>query len=441
VTPPNVLDLRRPGGGAPARAAALRPAAAFFEQLHAAVAAGPALALAVVDIAGFHAVNEEHGFAAADRLLDGVAARLAGRLRAGDLAVRLGGDAFALLLRDVHDAAEAVAAAHEVLGSLRDPFLLGERPVGVSARIGLALCPQHGRDPRALLHDARTALAGAREAGIDIALARPAARKARPAGEAAAPPAADLRDGLLRGEFGVHYQPIHDFDSGAVEVFEALVRWRHPLRGLLEPAAFLPMAERAGLAHAISLRVLDCACDSLRTWRARGHRDLRVAVNFSPHDLGRDGFADLVASTLARHGLPPAALEIELTEHEQLEDEAAVRQVAELARRGVGLTIDDFGVKYSSLRYLQRLPVRALKVDRSFVHDVEQSQASRSIVAAMIGIAGQMGLRLVAEGVERARQLDELRGLGCHLMQGFLFCPPVPADDVAGYLDRVAPRR
>jgi EAL domain-containing protein (putative c-di-GMP-specific phosphodiesterase class I) len=189
----------------------------------------------------------------------------------------------------------------------------------------------------------------------------------------------------------------------------------------------------------ISVRVLDCACDSLRRWRERGHRQLRVAVNLSAQDFRRDDFAGTVASTLERHALPPSSLELELTEHEQLDDDRAVSQAAELARNGIALTIDDFGVKYSSLRYLHRLPVQALKVDRSFVHDVGRSAASNSIISAVIGIAGKMGLRLVAEGVEEVRQMNELRRLGCHIMQGFLFSPPVPADAVGGYLDRTAP--
>jgi EAL domain-containing protein (putative c-di-GMP-specific phosphodiesterase class I) len=184
--------------------------------------------------------------------------------------------------------------------------------------------------------------------------------------------------------------------------------------------------------------VLDCACERLRHWRAQGHADLRVAVNLSAHDFRRDDFAGAVVTTLDRHRLPPSSLELELTEHEQLDDERAVSQAAELARHGVGLTIDDFGVKYSSLRYLHRLPVRALKVDRSFVRDIGESAASNSIVSALIAMTGRMGLRLVAEGVEDRRQMAELRRLGCHIMQGYLFSPPVPADEIGGYLARVA---
>jgi EAL domain-containing protein (putative c-di-GMP-specific phosphodiesterase class I) len=162
-------------------------------------------------------------------------------------------------------------------------------------------------------------------------------------------------------------------------------------------------------------------------------------VNLSAQDFRRDDFAGTVTNTLERHKLPPSSLELELTEHEQLDDELAMSHAAELARYGVALTLDDFGVKYSTLRYLHRLPVRALKVDRSFVRDVGESAASNSIVSAIIGIAGKMGLRLVAEGVEQVRQMNELRRLGCHIMQGFLFSPPVAAEAVDDYLQRAAP--
>jgi diguanylate cyclase (GGDEF)-like protein len=422
---------------------------AFFERLQRRLHAPAAsLALVVIDIKRFHAINVAHGFVVGDQFLEMVGERLLGRLSAGDALTRLGGDEFALLLADVHDVATAVASARQVLGALLAPFVLAGRPRIVSAHAGVALGPAQGRDPRSLLQAARLALRSAKDSGVDVVAARPG-QKREPVEAGAAPPrqaepdpslfsGRELRDAVLRGEFKVHYQPIHNLGTGHVETLEALVRWRHPTRGLLAPDAFLPAAERAGLAHVISMRVLDCACERLRHWRSRGHADLRVAVNLSAHDFRRDDFAGTVAGTLDRHRLPPSSLELELTEHEQLDDDGAISQAAELARHGVVLTIDDFGVKYSSLRYLHRLPVRALKIDRSFVRDVGESPASNSIVTALIGITGRMGLRLVAEGVEEKRQVTELRRLGCHIMQGFLFSPPVPAEEIGGYLDRAA---
>ena len=421
----------------------LRPAA-FLERLHRAAGSEPAsVALLLVDIADFHAVNSARGFAAGDVLLQLIGERLAAQLRGQEVLARLGGDEFAVLLLDIFDPASAIAAAREVLSALRQPISFQGEPIDVAARAGLAQCRAQTCDVRSLLHRARAALGIAKRSGLDVAIAEPGAAPADaswPAPAAGdAPTGLELRDGLLRGEFKLHYQPIHNFDTGDVETFEALLRWKHPRLGLLSPSSFLPAAERLGLSHALSARVLDCACYNLRHWRARGHQRLRVAVNLSAHDLRRADFAGTVASVLERHRLPPSSIELELTEHESLDDDDALAQINELARSGVALTIDDFGVKYSSLRNLHRLPVRALKVDRSFVHDVGQSAASTSIVAAVIGIAAKLGLRLVAEGVEQARQMNELRQLGCHIMQGFLFSPPVPADDVRAYLERAAP--
>jgi diguanylate cyclase (GGDEF)-like protein len=431
------------------KAAGIVAPAELFEFLQqAASGPGSSLALLTIDISRFHAINQAHGYAVGDRFLDMVLRRLAQRLGPRDLVTRLGGDEFAVLLCDVFDSVSSLAAARQVLDALREPFALNERPRSVTAHAGIALCPASGRDVRTLLHAARAALRSAKETGLDVVAAQPVSSSASSllapllaadGGAYPLPGGREIRDGLLRGEFKVHYQPIHNFGTGEVDTLEALVRWRHPTRGLLEPASFLPAAERAGLAHVISVRVLDCACDSLRYWRARGHDELRVAVNLSAQDFRRDDFAGTVTNTLERHKLPPSSLELELTEHEQLDDELAMSHAAELARYGVALTLDDFGVKYSTLRYLHRLPVRALKVDRSFVRDVGESAASNSIVSAIIGIAGKMGLRLVAEGVEQVRQMNELRRLGCHIMQGFLFSPPVAAEAVDDYLQRAAP--
>jgi diguanylate cyclase (GGDEF)-like protein len=430
----------------PAHRAPVVPPALFFERLQRACsAAHPSLALMVVDIEGFHAINAAVGYLAGDRLLEAFARRLARRLRSDDLVTRIGGDEFAVLLDDVDAAGLAGALAHHVLAGLRPPFTIDRRPVACTARAGVALCPEHGRDVRVLLRAARAALRAARLTGTDVAVAHghemdlpPLAPALSRHDLADAVTAHELKAALLRGEFKVHYQPIHNFQSGCVEALEALVRWRHPAKGLLAPDEFLPAAERAGVARAIGMRVLDSACASLRGWRAAGHPALRVAVNLSAQDFHGDDFAEAVTSTLARHALPPSALELELTEHELLDDRRAVAQATELSRRGVSLSIDDFGTRYASLHYLHRLPVRAIKVDRSFVRDVGHSTASTSIVAAVVGIAGKMGLRLVAEGVEEVRQMSELRRLGCHIMQGYLFSPPVPAGAVGDYLARTA---
>jgi diguanylate cyclase (GGDEF)-like protein len=423
---------------APSHAAFVAPAR-FFERLQAAtIEMRPALALLVIDVDGFHDVNEIYGYAAGDRLLESVGQRLALQLRVEDLVTRIGADEFAVYASEVADPGQAALIARRLLAGLRRPFMLSGRPCALTARAGIALAPEHGRDPRALMRAARGAARHAKQADLDVALVPSRAHAL--AAEHDALVGRELRAGMLRGEFKVHYQPILNFACGRVDTVEALVRWRHPTRGLLAPDEFLPVAERCGVARAIGARVLDCACANLRGWRAAGYTELRVAVNLSARDFGQPDFVDTVAATLARHALPASALELELTEHELLADAGALEQAAELARRGVALSIDDFGTKYSSLGCLHRLPVRAIKVDRSFVRDVGRSPASDSIVSALIGIAGKMGLRLIAEGVEEMRQLHELRRRGCHVMQGFLFSPPLPATAVDGYLAKAARR-
>ncbi len=421
---------------APRHAAFVAPAP-FVERVRTATTqAPPTLALLVIDVDGFHDVNEVYGYAAGDRLLEALGERLAMQLRAEDLVTRIGGDEFAVYACDVADAGNAALIARRVLAGLRRPFMLAGRPCSLTARAGIALAPEHGRDPRALMRAARSAARHAKRADLDVAMVPSRAHAI--AEEHDALIGRELRAGMLRGEFKVHYQPILNFASGRVDTVEALVRWRHPTRGLLAPEAFLPIAERCGLARAIGARVLDSACAHMRGWRAAGHTDLRVAVNLSARDFRQPEFVETVVGTLARYALPASALELELTEHELLDDATAVEQAAELARRGVQLSIDDFGTKYSSLGCLHRLPVRAIKVDRSFVHGVGRSPASDSIVSAVIGIAGKMGLRLIAEGVEELRQLHELRRRGCHIMQGFLFSPPLPGTAVDGYLAKAA---
>ena len=304
---PDIPEFNEPGG----HPWVVRPAL-LFERLQQAVNGGSAsLALLIVDLDGFHSINQAHGFAAGDRFLEAVGERLAGRLRANDLVTRLGADEFAVLLFDVPDAASAVAVARDVLAGLRGPLPLDDRLYAASARAGLAMGCANA-DVRALLDAARAALHGAKETGLDVAVARhgqggvwPTAMTNEADGGDGIPlTGREVRDGLLRGEFKVHYQPIHNFGSGRVDTLEALVRWRHPTRGLLAPGSFLPAAERSGLAQIISVRVLDCACDSLRRWRRNGHGELRVAVNLSAQDFLPNDFAGTVASTLERHALP-----------------------------------------------------------------------------------------------------------------------------------------
>jgi diguanylate cyclase (GGDEF)-like protein len=410
--------------------------AAFMQDLEAAIGRArkenDPLALVVVNVDRFKLVNDSFGHLAGDRLLKETAARLRQAIGEAAPLTRLGGDEFAALLTAPHSTAEARLVAQRMLDALRRPVLFEHEPYAASASLGLSLFPDHGGEAKALLRAADRAMREAKRRGGDQVLTYSAAMECGHATHAELE--RDLRAGLQRDELEVRYQPIHDLDSGRVDSLEALVRWRHPTLGLLEPARFIHVAEESGLVRALGTRVLESACGELRRWRERGFERLRVSVNLSARDFERDDCVEVIADTLARHSLPPDALEIEVTEHSLLTAGDAAARAAELRRHGVQLSIDDFGTKYSSLAYLQRLPVSTIKVDRAFVREVGYSNAADSIVQALIGIARAMGLRLVAEGVEEIEQVRWLRHLGCHLMQGYLFSHPLPAAAIEPYL-------
>lgn len=395
------------------------------------------LALVVINVDRFKLVNQSFGHLAGDRFLKEIAGRLRQTLGNDEPLTRLGGDEFAALLTRAGTAAEASVIAARMLDALRRPVFIEGEPFATSASIGVAVCPEHGSEDRLLLRAADRAMREAKRRGGDQVKVYSPAMERTPLADSELE--RDLRAAVQRDEFEVHYQPIHDLATGCVDSLEALVRWRHPVLGLLGPARFIHMAEETRLVAAVGRRVLEASCAQLKRWRAAGFHELRVSVNLSAQDFERADFVELVTDTLWRHSLPPEALEIEVTEHSLLGAGDAASRAAELRRHGVRLSIDDFGTKYSSLAYLQRLPVSTIKVDRAFVRDVGYSHASDSIVQALIGIARAMGLRLVAEGVEEIEQVRCLRHLGCHLMQGFLFSRPLPADDIAHYLARAHP--
>ncbi|MCX7892675.1 MAG: bifunctional diguanylate cyclase/phosphodiesterase [Burkholderiales bacterium] len=414
--------------------------AAFIERLRdamgAARRAGDRIAVFVVDLDRFRLVNERWGHLAGDRVLKEVALRLRRTLRGTDVLTRLGGDQFAALTPGVPGGEGAAAVARKVLDAMRAPFAIGADTFSTTASVGIALFPDHGADEHGLIRAADRALADAKRRGRDgVRLYSSALGDVR---GHALDLEHDLRLGLARSELELRFQPVHDLGSGRVDSVETLVRWRHPLLGLLPPDRFIPMAEETGLVRSLGERVLEGACAQLALWRAEGLPLAGVSVNLSARDFERPDFVEFVTDTLARHALPPDALEIEVTEHSLFEDPDAAARAVALGEYGVKLSIDDFGTKYASLAYLQRLPVNTIKVDRSFVRDIGYSSSSDSIVAAVIALARGMGLRLIAEGVEEIDQVRSLRRLGCHVMQGFLFSRPLAADDAYRYLARRA---
>ena len=403
------------------------------EEIAAAERGGPGFALLMLDLDRFKEVNDALGHGHGDLLLRQVAGRLATSVRDGDLLARLGGDEFALLAPDVAGDEAALELAERVSATLHGEFVLSGVPVFVEASIGVALFPDHGHDAEALLQAADTAMYAAKQAGTHHELhvlerdRRGPERVAR---------LGELRRALADGEIVVHFQPKVDLRSGEVTGAEALVRWEHPERGLMSPMEFLPLAEQTGLITALTTEVLEQALRQCRAWGDDGI-DIAVAVNVSERSLLDPAFPDEVDALLARHGVPGNRLQLELTERSLIGDLAtAMDTIARLHGLGVRLSVDDFGTGYSSLSRLLDLPLQELKIDRSFVTDIDGEGPGAAIVRSTIDLGHHLGLEVVAEGVETETTLAELRELGCDAVQGYHLLRPQLAADVTAWLRR-----
>ena len=392
---------------------------------HALRARGDACAvLAVVDVDNLAAVNEEHGHADGDAVLVAIARRLRHRAAPGDVAARIGGSTFLLWLQsDTHDCAERAQALHRALNR---PVQVAGRVIHGSVTMGHCHFGRDGTDAETLLVHAQAALRHAKSRGHGLARAyEPAQRRTGPRALEH-----DLRGALARDELALAYQPKVDLRSGRVVGVEALLRWQHPVYGMVAPSEFIPVAEESGLIIPIGQWVLDQACAQLRAWRDAGHAGLTVAVNLSARQFLDDEVAARVVGTLARHGVPRGALELELTESTSMHDVGrSITIMNELKAAGVVLSIDDFGTGYSSLAYLKRLPIDKVKIDRAFVSDLEQSTESRAIVRAIVTAVRCLGLDVIAEGIEQPAQARLLMADGCFEMQGYHFGRPVAAAD------------
>jgi diguanylate cyclase (GGDEF)-like protein/PAS domain S-box-containing protein len=380
-------------------------------------------AVMILDLDRFKLVNDSLGHVSGDRLLALVADRLRGAMRDGDTVARFGGDEFALLLDDVPDAGEALRGAERIRAGLAGPFALEGHELFVTPSIGIALSGGDAESPDDLVRRADTAMYRAKELGGARSEVFDRAMHARALGRLRLE--TELRRALERGELEAAYQPIVALPAGLVAGFEALVRWRHPQRGLLAPGAFLQVAEETGLIVAIDRWVLREACTRLREWRARYPRcELRMTVNLSDNQFGHGGLVPFLEQTLAETGVDVDSVRLEITER-ALVGRAQEALLAELRARGVQMLIDDFGTGYSSLGYLHRLPISALKVDRSFLAGPEPNYA---IVGAVVALAHNLGKDVVVEGVERPDQLNRLLEMGADYAQGYLFSPPVAAE-------------
>ena len=387
-------------------------------------------AVLFIDLDRFKAVNDEFGHRVGDLFLRDVASRIGKAVRPIDTVARIGGDEFTILVDDVKDATEVSEIVERVLNAIRKPLLTDGHEIGLSASVGIAVFPDDGTDTDTLQRAADAAMYCAKELGRDRA--QTFASRNDTLDRARMEEA--LRIALREGYFVVHYQPKVGVDR-KLAGFEALVRMDHPVHGRIPPMSFIQVAESNGLIVPLGAWVLDEVCRQIAEWQSRGLNPVSVAVNVSNVQICRANFARSVEDCLAHHGVASSSLELELTESLLINAEGVAKEQL-LALRGLGvqLSIDDFGTGFSSLSYLHRLPVDSVKLDKSFVQSIETDPLANRLVRAMIGVAQELGLNVVAEGVETEGQRDVLLAAGCSLMQGFLFARPQPAGAVEQFL-------
>jgi len=411
---------------------------------------GSELALLFLDLDRFKEVNDVYGHGAGDRVLREVAERLLGCIRGNDMVsrwepdrggstlARIGGDEFTVLLSRIARGADAAYVARRILEALERPLQIDGREVYAEASIGIAVHPVDGEDAETLLRNADAAMYHAKSRGRNRFEFYSASMNAEVEEKLRLGNA--LRNALGRGELYLEYQPIRSTRHAVLSGVEALLRWRHPERGAVPPAVFVPIAEETGLIGPIGDWVLREACAQAGRWEGQGLRVPRLSVNVSPHQLRRPGWGDTVADILGEFGLHAGRLEMELTETAILtDDEVTMANLHRIHDCGVDLTLDDFGTGYSSLSCLRRVPLRRVKIERSFVRDVPGDLADETLVTAIAGLAHSLGLRVVAEGVETREQAEFLAARGCDELQGHLFARPSSPEALARLLEREKP--
>lgn len=384
-----------------------------------------------IDCDRFKIINNSLGYHIGDELLTAVARRLEADLSPDDIFARLGDDEFAILLPDRQDISTATKVASEIIKKLTFPFHLQGYEVFVSASIGIASGSREYSQPEHILRDADSALNRAKQKGkaryqiFDSTMREKASQFLQLE--------TDLRKAIIKKEFCVHYQPIIELKTGKIAGVEALLRWQHPTRGLIYPADFIPIAEETGLITPIGNWVLRESCRQLRLWQIAGIAgdSFSVSVNFSAHQFAQADLIEQIDAILAETQLNPQCLKLEITESAIIENtQSAAIIIQQLRARQIQLSLDDFGMGYSSLSYLNSFPVNTLKVDKSFVQRLDGNSENLGLVPAIMCIARTMGMNVIAEGIETTQQLDQLRNLDCHFSQGYLFSRPLEAQKV-----------
>lgn len=398
---------------------------------------GTQVGLLFLDLDHFKSINDTRGHAAGDELLRVAARRLVSGVASNDTVVRMGGDEFVILVRDLPDRQAAANAAQRVVESLREPLQIDGQPFGLSGSIGIGLFPRDGADAESLLQHADIALYEAKNAGRDnfrfFEPGMSADRSERVVMQQA------LRQAIGTDELYLEYQPIFNLKDGRLASFEALVRWNPPHAGAVPPERFIAVAEQSGLIHVLGEQVLDMLCRQLAAWRAKGVRLRPVTFNVSPLQLERDSLTQMIRSTAARHGIELPLLQLEVTETALMKEGGRhVASLQSLRESGCRILIDDFGIGYSNLAQLKNLPLDRIKIDRSFVRDMAVDANDAAIVTAVCGMAHDLGLEVVAEGIEETEQHLMLQKLGCDYGQGFHLSRPLTAEACVALLQAAA---
>jgi diguanylate cyclase (GGDEF)-like protein len=396
--------------------------------------AGTQLAILFMDLDRFKVINDSLGHEVGDVLLCQVADRLRAQSREGDTVARMGGDEFVVLIENPDNLMDISSCAQRLVEQLSAPYLLGRKDCHVTLSIGISVFPANGSDSQALLKAADVAMYRAKEAGRNNFLYYSPSMNVHTVERLELE--SDLRHALERGEFLLHYQPKVETATGLIIGTEALLRWKHPVRGLVPPMDFIPLAEETGLIVTIGEWVLATACARNKAWQDQGLTKLGVAVNLSARQFADPLLLPKLTRIIHDSGLDPSSLELEITESIVMSNgDGAVAVLEKLKSIGVRIAIDDFGTGYSSLAYLKRFPIDTLKVDRSFIRDIPADSGDKKITRAVIAMAHSLRLKVVAEGVETADQLKFLRAQRCDAIQGFFLYRPLPEGEVAGVLE------
>jgi diguanylate cyclase (GGDEF)-like protein/PAS domain S-box-containing protein len=387
-----------------------------------------------LDLDRFKYINDSLGHGKGDMLLREVAIRLNGTIRRGDTVARLSGDEFALVLADMGHVDDAIHVAQKILDVFKQPFLVAGHELFVTASLGITLYPFDDQGAQELLRNADVAMYRAKESGKNNYQFYVAEMTAKATERLSLEN--DLRSALDRGELSLHYQPIADGKSGRVVGMEALLRWKHPVRGMISPAQFIPLAEETGFIIPIGEWVLRTACLQCRAWQKMGFPSLHVAVNLSSRQFHQRDLPASIYNILQETGLNPLYLDLEITEGLVMQQaESSINTLRELKAMDLRISIDDFGTGYSSLSYLKRFPIDVLKIDQSFVRDIPGDADDAAIASTIITMAHSLGLKVVAEGVETREQLNFMREHGCDSMQGYFLSKPLPVEQFESFLN------